>query len=292
MNKKEIDIYQRNWEPNPLAGPIVLITTLDNTGNINIAPKSWITYVSVNPTLIVIGCDRRHHTAQNLLATGECVLNFPSDNIVEKVWNAHEYLVPSIDEPTMRGFTTIPSNKVKPPRIQECRAHIECQLDSVKFYGDTCILTIEAVAASIDEKAFEYNDLYSYLRPIFFLQPNKFGVIEKSIELDKVKGKDGCYQGYSNLYVILLSMLPNKVLTEGLIREHVSYLRKLDREDKLVMCGPFSDNKGGMVIIKASSLSEANSIAQSDPFVKNEVERYEVRTWELSCEANNHMGMG
>lgn len=94
------------------------------------------------------------------------------------------------------------------------------------------------------------------------------------------------------LFVILLSKVPNMTMADDLIREHVQFLRKLDQEKKLVLAGPFSDYDGGMIIIRASSIEEANQIAISDPFIKNKVETYEVRTWELSTEANNHLGMG
>ncbi|MMZ59010.1 YciI-like protein [compost metagenome] len=93
-------------------------------------------------------------------------------------------------------------------------------------------------------------------------------------------------------YVILLSVVPGKKMTEELIRAHVRHLKQLDLEGKLELCGPFSDYRGGMVIIKASSYEEAKNIAESDPYIVAGVETYELRTWELSCEANNHMGMG
>ena len=88
----------------------------------------------------MIGCHRHHHTAQNLLANGECVLNFPGQDIVKKVWDANKFLEPSTDELALKGFTTIPSSLVNPPRLKECRAHIECQLESVKWYDDDCVL--------------------------------------------------------------------------------------------------------------------------------------------------------
>ncbi|MNI93028.1 YciI-like protein [compost metagenome] len=81
-------------------------------------------------------------------------------------------------------------------------------------------------------------------------------------------------------------------MTEELIRAHVQHLKQLDREGKLVLCGPFTNYRGGMVIIKASSYEEAQKIAESDPYIIADVETYELRIWELSCEANNHMGMG
>lgn len=93
-------------------------------------------------------------------------------------------------------------------------------------------------------------------------------------------------------YVILLSVVPGAEMTDDLIRAHVGHLKELDRQGRLVLCGPFTDYRGGMVIIKAASYEEAKAVAESDPYVKAGVETYELRTWELSCESNNHMGMG
>jgi len=93
-------------------------------------------------------------------------------------------------------------------------------------------------------------------------------------------------------YVILLSLNPGQNLTENLVKEHVAHLRRLDRDGQLELCGPFADYKGGMVIVRAASKEEAIAIAESDPFVSSGAESYELRTWELSCEANNHLGAG
>ena len=93
-------------------------------------------------------------------------------------------------------------------------------------------------------------------------------------------------------YVYLLSHIPGKTRSEELIRAHVAHLELLDEKGQLILCGPFSDYNGGMVIIRASSYDEAKEIAESDPFVKSGAETYELRTLELSCKENNHMGMG
>ncbi|WP_110945337.1 YciI family protein [Paenibacillus phocaensis] len=93
-------------------------------------------------------------------------------------------------------------------------------------------------------------------------------------------------------YVILLSLKPGRRLDGELIREHVAHLRELDRNGQLVMCGPFIDYKGGMVIIQSGSLEEAREIAERDPFVKSGAENYELRTWAISCEENQHLGAG
>jgi uncharacterized protein len=98
--------------------------------------------------------------------------------------------------------------------------------------------------------------------------------------------------GLYTRYVILLTLNSGKELTEKLIKDHVDFLKKLESENKLVLCGPFSDYKGGMIVIKAESFEEAKKIAESDPFIISQTESYEIRTLELSCKENNHMGLG
>ena len=93
-------------------------------------------------------------------------------------------------------------------------------------------------------------------------------------------------------YVILLDQIKGVKTTETHIRDHVQFLKNLEDNGRLELCGPFIDHKGGMVIIKAGSLEEAKEIAHSDPFVKSGVRNCEVRSWQLSCKENNHLGMG
>lgn len=93
-------------------------------------------------------------------------------------------------------------------------------------------------------------------------------------------------------FVILLSSVAGVTTPGSLIRRHVAFLRALDRDGALVLAGPFSNRDGGMIILKVASLDEAQSIAASDPFVQAGARRFEVAVWTLSCEGNNHMGMG
>lgn len=277
------------WETDfsPLAGPIALVTTIDRDGNVNVAPKSWIGHVCREPSLLVLGCSRHHHTAANLLANGECVLNFPGDNLAGRAWEAHRFMPPGPAELAARGFTPVPAERVSPPRLEECRAHIEGRVESVKWYGDECVFFVEEVSRSIDEAAADRPDPYAVLRPIFYLGPDTYGVIERSAGVRYEPEGDDFVR-----YVILLTPLAGSQRNEDLIRAHVAYLRQLDAAGRLVLCGPFSDGSGGMVIIRASSRDEACAIAASDPFVASGAREFEVRVWQLSCEANNHMGFG
>ncbi len=90
-------------------------------------------------------------------------------------------------------------------------------------------------------------------------------------------------------YVILINR--QKDYSIDIIKKHVEYLKQLDDNRQLILCGPFKDYDGGIVIIKAESIEEAKTIAESDPFIIERFSTYELRTLELSNAENNHMGI-
>lgn len=84
-------------------------------------------------------------------------------------------------------------------------------------------------------------------------------------------------------------MKNEKPINKELIKSHVEYLRELKRLGKLVLCGPFTDYPGGMVIFFAEDLVEAINIAESDPFIASGCKSYEIRTLEPANEENNYL---
>jgi len=82
------------------------------------------------------------------------------------------------------------------------------------------------------------------------------------------------------LYVQLMEK--RQPLDAAVVERHRTHLKKLDEAGKLVLCGPFTDFPGGMVVMRASSHTEAQSIAESDPFVAEGYETYCLRTIEVA----------
>lgn len=80
-----------------------------------------------------------------------------------------------------------------------------------------------------------------------------------------------------------------KPLNKEIVESHVEHLRALKSKGKLVLCGPFADYPGGMVIITAEDLIEATDIANADPFIASGCKSYEIRTLQLANEENNYL---
>lgn len=68
--------------------------------------------------------------------------------------------------------------------------------------------------------------------------------------------------------------------------DHLEYLIKMEAEGKIFASGPFTDENGkpngdGMTIVRAADMTEAEELAQGDPFVINGIRDFVVRPWTL-----------
>lgn len=169
---------KRTWHPSPLLGQVVLVTTLNEDGTSNIAPKSWISMMAFEPPILALGCNLEHWTAQNILARGEFVVNVPGVELAASVWKMDQ--LPHPRPVKAAGLTAIASLKVEPPRIAECKAHLECVLDQHLAYENEVILLGRIVTVTVDKEVHEAEDPYAYLRMFVYLEGMAYGVIERA----------------------------------------------------------------------------------------------------------------
>jgi uncharacterized protein YciI len=66
-------------------------------------------------------------------------------------------------------------------------------------------------------------------------------------------------------------------------KQHLAHLRKLGKEGKILVAGPFGDQPDktmrGMCLYKVGSIDEARQLAEDDPAVKAGRLKVEVMTW-------------
>jgi flavin reductase (DIM6/NTAB) family NADH-FMN oxidoreductase RutF len=115
-----------------LPRPIAWVVTQNLQGRLNAAPFSFFNAFSQDPAMVVIGIGGRgpgdaKDTGRNIRQTGEFVVNLVShDNLPQMNITAIEF-PPEVDEIAEAGLTTLPSIKVKPPRIAESPVALECR---------------------------------------------------------------------------------------------------------------------------------------------------------------------
>ena len=76
-------------------------------------------------------------------------------------------------------------------------------------------------------------------------------------------------------------------LNDAIILDHVQHLKQLRKEGRLLLCGPFSDHPGGMVVIQASTKDEALQIARNDPFILGFYKSFELYTVDVADESHD-----
>lgn len=168
--------------------PIALVTTVDRADVVNAAPFSFFNAMSFEPLLVVIGVeghpDRLHKdTGANIQATGEFVVNIVDEACAHAMNVTAQDFPPDIDELAEAGFTAAPSTKVKPPRILECPAQLECKRFVTLELGPQRQLVVgEVVHMAIKGSAVDIERLR--------VDADDFGAIGRMGGVDYVRTRD------------------------------------------------------------------------------------------------------
>jgi flavin reductase (DIM6/NTAB) family NADH-FMN oxidoreductase RutF len=134
--------------------PITLVTTVSSKGKPDVAAKTQSLPIGREGNLFLFVCTPEHHTYHNVKTTKEFVVNYPSQELIEKIGlTASIFEDERIDKISHIGLTAIPSMKVKPPRIAECLIHLECKLIEIRDHAEYGIIVGDIVAASGNEEA-------------------------------------------------------------------------------------------------------------------------------------------
>jgi flavin reductase (DIM6/NTAB) family NADH-FMN oxidoreductase RutF len=122
--------------------PIALVSTISDSGVVNLSPFSFFNAFGANPPTVAFSPSlrvrdgSRKDTCHNLIATHECVIQAVPFDIVEQVSLASTEYDTDIDEFVKSGLTPIRSDLVRPPRVAESPFQMECQLSQMVPLGD------------------------------------------------------------------------------------------------------------------------------------------------------------
>ncbi len=111
--------------------PIALVTTLSPDGKVNAAPFSFFNLLGSAPPILAIAPGDRadgtpKDTARNIRLTHEFVVNLVDESIAEAMNQCAASLPYGQSELISAGLHAAPSSLVKPPRILEAPASLEC----------------------------------------------------------------------------------------------------------------------------------------------------------------------
>lgn len=140
----------------------VYILTVKTDKEKNGMPVSWVTQVSKNPPLIVVGISAKRYSHDLIDSVGEFTLNLLS---LEQAKLVDQFKFPGPDKD--QKFSDVPLEEgriVAAPSFAESPVSIECRVHTAYTPGDHTLFIGEVVAVTVrnDEPAL---DIESYGKP-------------------------------------------------------------------------------------------------------------------------------
>ncbi len=173
--------------------PIALVTTVSLENISNAAPFSFFNVFGDEPPIVILGIQDRpdgrpKDTTKNIKDTGEFVVHMTDRAIGRKMVDCAVEFDPGVDEVAETGFNLAPSMKVKPGRIAEVPAAMECRLEqTVEFVGRTIVLG-RVVHMHVRDDCIDPKTLYvdsNAYQPIARLHADYYIAAEDQFEIRK-----------------------------------------------------------------------------------------------------------
>lgn len=178
--------------------PIGWISSLDDSGGLNLAPFSFFNAMAENPPIVAMGINGSHSeggakdTLHNVERTGEFVCNMVSYHIRDGMNATSAMTARSVNEFDLGGLTPTPSEMVKPPRVKESSAHLECvYLQTIALPSDdpehpNSMMLGQVIGIHIDDEIITDGmvDMNKY-RPLARLGYMDYCSVEKFFTLDR-----------------------------------------------------------------------------------------------------------
>jgi len=137
--------------PKVLVRTVVVITTVSVRGIPNAAPFSFNSPISFEPPLYGFSCNPAHDTWRNIEATGEFVVNVVGTDLGERLHILETDYPYEDNELVHAGLTEARATAVRPPRLNEALAWLECKLEHAVELGDHIWITGRVVKFEVKD---------------------------------------------------------------------------------------------------------------------------------------------
>jgi flavin reductase (DIM6/NTAB) family NADH-FMN oxidoreductase RutF len=135
--------------------PIGWISTISGAGVRNVAPYSYFNLMGSDPCYVAFGSSGVKDSLANLREVPEFVANIVTMHLLEEMNFTSGDFPSEEDEYGWAGLTPTPSAKVRPPRVGEARAHLECELVQIVSDRNTHIVLGRVIHAHVDPSVWK-----------------------------------------------------------------------------------------------------------------------------------------
>ena len=115
------------WKAIVAPRPIGWISTIDRNGRINLAPYSFFNGISDAPPMVMFSSQGHKDSVRNIEETGQFVCNLATMRHAQQMNLTSAPLPHGECEMELAGLQSAPSRVVKPPRVADAPAALECE---------------------------------------------------------------------------------------------------------------------------------------------------------------------
>ena len=131
--------------------PVVLVSVQDETSE-SIITLAWAGTSCSDPPFLSLGIRPNRYSNPILKKSKECVVNFPTSDMLEQVQLCGTKSGKDIDKWKECNFTKTQSKEVTVPAINECPVNMECKIEQIIPLGTHDLFLARVVALYVDEK--------------------------------------------------------------------------------------------------------------------------------------------
>ncbi|MBR1233084.1 flavin reductase family protein [Bradyrhizobium sp. AUGA SZCCT0182] len=121
--------------------PIAWVTSLSGGGTVNLAPFSAFTFVSPKPPMLAISVGHKagiyKDTAHNILNNEEYVVHIADSSLMIAVHESSTEHPPEVSEVEELQLETLPSERIRVPRLAAAPIAMECRFRQCLEFGET-----------------------------------------------------------------------------------------------------------------------------------------------------------
>jgi len=171
--------------------PIGWISTISAGGVRNLAPYSYFNLMGSDPFYIAFGSTGLKDSVTNLREVPEFVANIVSMHVIEEMNFSSGNFPREEDEYQWAGLTPVPSARVRPPRVGEARAHLECEMVQIVTDRNTHIVLGRIVHAHVDPSVWKDGRVDPrLLDPVCRLSGSGYASLGKLYNVDRPEWKN------------------------------------------------------------------------------------------------------
>jgi flavin reductase (DIM6/NTAB) family NADH-FMN oxidoreductase RutF len=135
--------------------PIGWVSTISAAGVSNVAPYSYFNMMGNDPPYVAFASTGVKDSLRNLREVPQFVANIVTMHVLEQMNFTSADFPRDESEFGWAGLTPVPSARVKPFRVAEARAHIECEVREIITDHNTNIVLGRIVHTHVDKSVWK-----------------------------------------------------------------------------------------------------------------------------------------